>query len=144
MSPKPILPPRLHSGARVALITPSGPLLERDHSARGAELCRALGYEPVLMPNAGRAHGYFAGTDGERLADLNAALTDPAIDAVWCLRGGNGMNRIVDRVDFDGVHLHVDAAAEEEREQENGKSSGHGQHCMQETAKRNRGFIWLR
>lgn len=102
MSPKPILPPRLRPNARVALLAPSGPLLERDHSARGAELCRALGYQPVLMPNAGKVYGYLAGTDDERLADLNSALTDPAIDAVWCLRGGNGLNRIVDRVDFAG------------------------------------------
>jgi muramoyltetrapeptide carboxypeptidase len=101
MPPK-ILPPKLRPGACVALLAPSGPLLERDHLARGAELCRALGCEPVVMPNAGKAHGYLAGTDEERLADLNAALTDPAIDAVWCLRGGNGMNRIIDRVDFTG------------------------------------------
>lgn len=106
MSPKPILPPRLRRDARVALISPSGPSLERDHLARGAELCRALGYEPVLMPNAGVVHGYLAGTDDERLSDLNSALTDPAIDAVWCLRGGNGLNRIVDRVDFAGFASH--------------------------------------
>ena len=78
MPPKPILPPRLRPGSRVALLTPSGPLLERDHCARGVELCRALGYEPVVMPNAGNAHGYLGGSDVERLADLNAALTDPA------------------------------------------------------------------
>ena len=102
MSPKPILPPRLRPGARVALITPSGPLLERDHWERGAELCRTLCLEPVRLENAGKVHGYLAGTDDERAADLNTALTDPTIDAVWCLRGGNGMNRIVDRVDFDG------------------------------------------
>lgn len=101
MSPKPILPPRLRPWARVALITPSGPLLERDHAERGAELCRALCLEPVLLANAGKVYGYLAGTDDERAADLNTALTDPTIDAVWCLRGGNGMNRIVDRVDFD-------------------------------------------
>lgn len=102
MLPKPIQPPRLFPGARIALIAPSGPLLERDHLARGADLCRALGYQPALMPNAGKVSGYLAGSDDERLADLNAALTDPAIDAVWCLRGGNGLNRIVDRVDFAG------------------------------------------
>ncbi|MGH7594283.1 MAG: S66 peptidase family protein [Gemmatimonadales bacterium] len=100
MSPKPILPPRLRPGARVALLTPSGPLLEPDHCARGIELCRALGYEPVVMPHAGTVHGYLGGTDDERLTDLNGALADPDIDAIWCLRGGNGMNRIVDRVDF--------------------------------------------
>lgn len=98
MLPK-ILPPRLAPGARVALIAPSGPLLERDDRTRGAELCGALGFEPVVSPNAGKAYGYLAGTDDERLADLNAALADPSIDAVWCLRGGNGMNRIVDRID---------------------------------------------
>jgi muramoyltetrapeptide carboxypeptidase len=102
MPPKPILPPRLRPGARVALLTPSGPLLEPDHCARGVELCQALGYEPVVMPNAGKVHGYLGGSDVDRLADLNAALTDPGIDAVWCLRGGNGMNRIVDGVDFAG------------------------------------------
>jgi muramoyltetrapeptide carboxypeptidase len=102
MPPKPILPPRLRPGSRVALLTPSGPLLERDHCTRGVELCRALGYEPVVMPNAGNVHGYLGGSDIDRLADLNAALTDPRIDAVWCLRGGNGMNRIVDGVDFAG------------------------------------------
>jgi muramoyltetrapeptide carboxypeptidase len=101
MPPK-ILPPKLRPGARVALLAPSGPLLEHDHLTRGAELCLALGFHPVLMPNAGNSHGYLAGTDDERVADLNAALTDPAIDAVWCLRGGNGMNRIIDRVDFAG------------------------------------------
>ena len=101
MPPK-ILPLRLHPGARVALLAPSGPLLERDYLARGIELCRALGFEPVLMPNAAKAHGYLAGTDAERLGDLNLALTDPAFDAVWCLRGGNGMNRIIDQVDFAG------------------------------------------
>jgi muramoyltetrapeptide carboxypeptidase len=106
MPPKPILPPRLRPGARVALLTPSGPLLERDHCTRGIELCRALGFAPVLAPNTGKAHGYLGGTDDERLGDLNAALADPGIDAVWCLRGGNGMNRIVDRVDFGGFAAH--------------------------------------
>ncbi len=106
MTPKLILPPRLRPGARVALLAPSGPLLERDHAERGVELCRELGFEPVLMPNSGKLHGYLAGTDDERLADLNTALTDPAIDAVWCLRGGNGMNRIIDRVDFAGFAAH--------------------------------------
>jgi muramoyltetrapeptide carboxypeptidase len=86
----------------VALLAPSGPLFERDHLRRGAELCTALGYDPVVMPSAGRMHGYLAGTDDERLADLNTALTEPGLDAAWCLRGGNGMNRIVDRVDFEG------------------------------------------
>ncbi len=100
MQQQPILPPRLGPGARIALVAPSGPLLERDDCHRAESLCRALGFEPHVLPHAQRAYGYLAGTDQERLADLNAALTDPQFDAVWCLRGGDGMNRIIADVDF--------------------------------------------
>lgn len=93
-------PPKLEPGQRIALVAPAGPLLERDDLRRGVELCRALGYEPVLGRHAGGHDGYLAGTDRERLDDLNAALRDPAIAAVWCLRGGYGMTRILDGVDF--------------------------------------------
>ena len=55
---------------------------------------------PSLGAACPRHYGYFSGTDEERLADLNAALQDPAIDAVWCIRGGYGITRILDGVDF--------------------------------------------
>ena len=95
-----VRPPRLAPGARVALVAPAGPLLERDDLVRAQALARALGWEPVLAPHAGGHHGYLSGTDEERLADLNAALADPRIDGVWCIRGGYGMTRILPGVDF--------------------------------------------
>jgi muramoyltetrapeptide carboxypeptidase len=55
---------------------------------------------PVLAPHAGGRHGYLAGTDDDRLADLNQAIADPSIDAIWCIRGGYGVTRILDRVAF--------------------------------------------
>ncbi|HXE57914.1 MAG TPA: LD-carboxypeptidase [Gemmatimonadales bacterium] len=104
MGSKPVArPPRLAPGSRVALVAPAGPLLERDDLARAEELCRALGFEPVVGRHALRAHGYLAGTDEERLADLNHALADPGTDAVWCLRGGYGVTRILDGVDFTAL-----------------------------------------
>jgi muramoyltetrapeptide carboxypeptidase len=84
----------------VALVAPAGPLLEQDDIARAEALCRALDYEPVLGAHAGGHYGYFSGTDDERLADLNVAFRDPTIDAVWCIRGGYGVTRILDGVDF--------------------------------------------
>lgn len=98
-----VLPPRLARGSRVALVAPSGPLLERDDLTRAQELCRALDYVPVLAAHAGGRYGYLAGADDERLADLNAAFADPAADAVWCIRGGYGATRILDRVDYDAL-----------------------------------------
>ena len=98
-----VKPPRLRPGARVALIAPSAVLLERDDLARGVELCRALGFVAALGGHAGARHGYLAGTDDQRLADLNAALGDDTVDAVWCLQGGFGTTRILDRVDFAAI-----------------------------------------
>lgn len=104
MGSKPLVrPPRLERGSRVALIAPAGPLLERDDLVRAQELCRALGYEPVPGEHALARLGYLAGSDEERLADLNGAFRDDSIDAVWCLRGGYGVTRLLDRIDFDAL-----------------------------------------
>jgi muramoyltetrapeptide carboxypeptidase len=104
MGPKPLVrPPRLTRGSRIALVAPAGPLLERDDLTRAEALCRALDYEPVMGAHASGHHGYFSGTDDARLTDLNAALRDPAVDAVWCIRGGYGVTRILDGVDFEAL-----------------------------------------
>ncbi|HET8763418.1 MAG TPA: LD-carboxypeptidase, partial [Gemmatimonadales bacterium] len=90
----------------MALVAPAGPLLELDDQQRAAELCRALGWEPVLAPNAGAQHGYLAGTDAQRLGDLNAALADASIGAVWCIRGGYGLTRILAGVNYAAARHH--------------------------------------
>jgi muramoyltetrapeptide carboxypeptidase len=104
MGSKPLIrPPKLGPGSRIGLVAPAGPLLERDDLTRAEELCRALGYEPVLGTNAYNRYGYLAGTDDQRLDDLNAALRDPMIDAIWCIRGGYGAIRLLERVDYDAL-----------------------------------------
>lgn len=96
-------PPRLAAGARVAIVAPSGPCLEQDDVTRSIELCRALGLDAACGAHVRDRLGYLAGSDADRLSDLNAALRDPAIDAVWCIRGGYGMTRILDEVDFEAL-----------------------------------------
>jgi muramoyltetrapeptide carboxypeptidase len=104
MGSKPVIrPPKLIRGNRIALIAPAGPLLERDDLTRAEALCSALGYDPVLGKSAYSRHGYLAGTDAERLSDLNGALADPSIDAIWCIRGGYGSIRLLDGVDYQAI-----------------------------------------
>ena len=110
MGSKPvILPPKLIPGSRVALVAPAGPLLEQDDLTRAQELCRALGYDPVLGSSAYARHGYMAGTDEQRLGDLNSALADPSINAVWSIRGGYGSLRLLDQVDYAAIARHPKA-----------------------------------
>ncbi len=95
-----MLPPHLASGARVALVCPAGPLRGAADLARAEANARRLGWEPVVGRYVLERSGYFAGTDEERLTDLNAAIRDPRIDGVWCVRGGYGAMRILPGVDF--------------------------------------------
>ena len=92
--------PTIGAGARVALIAPGGPLKGEDDLQRAEGNARALGWEPRRGSHVLACDGYLAGNDGDRLADLNAALTDDDVDAVWCLRGGYGAMRILNSVDY--------------------------------------------
>lgn len=95
-------PPALRPGDAVMLVSPSGPA-RPERVARGVELLSGWGLRPVLAPNAHARHGYFAGPDESRAADLNAAFADPAIRGVLCTRGGYGAQRVVDAIDMAAV-----------------------------------------
>lgn len=97
-----IRPPALGPGARVALVAPAGPLAE-GAVERAAERVRAWGWEPRVGRFAAGRHGFLAGTDAERLADLNEALRADAADAIWCLRGGYGTMRLLPHVEWQGL-----------------------------------------
>ena len=95
----PLRPRALRPGARVALVAPAGPL-GPGVLDEAVDRCRRLELEPVTYPAATRRRGYLAGSDEERLADLQSAFDDPATDAVWALRGGYGTLRILDGLDL--------------------------------------------
>ncbi|MES3035819.1 MAG: LD-carboxypeptidase [Gemmatimonadota bacterium] len=82
-------------GARVALVCGSGPLRGESDVLRAESHVRALGWEPVRGASVLRQAGYLAGSDAERLRDVQWALDDASIDAVWCVRGGYGLTRIL-------------------------------------------------
>jgi muramoyltetrapeptide carboxypeptidase len=128
----------LASGTRVALVAPAGPV-DAERITASEERCRGLGLEPVVFPSASARARYLAGTDAERLADLQGALDDPGIGAVWALRGGYGTLRILERLSLerqrrdpipfigfsDNTSLHV-------RHAELGVVSFHGPHPADE------------
>jgi muramoyltetrapeptide carboxypeptidase len=94
------LPPRLREGSRVALVAPAGPMApERVDIA--LQRCHDYGLQPVLGAAARGRHGaYLAASDEERLHDLQQAIDDPDIGAVWALRGGYGTMRLLAGLDL--------------------------------------------
>jgi muramoyltetrapeptide carboxypeptidase len=92
--------PSISADARVALVAPAGPLNGEHDLERAKENVRSFGWVPVVGANVLARAGYLAGADSARLTDLNRALVDDAIDAVWCIRGGYGVMRILETIDY--------------------------------------------
>jgi muramoyltetrapeptide carboxypeptidase len=59
-----------------------------------------MGWEPVVGDYVLERHGYLAGSDEHRLADLNRFVADRSIDGIWCIRGGYGAMRVLDQIDY--------------------------------------------
>jgi muramoyltetrapeptide carboxypeptidase len=83
-------------------VAPAGPVAAEAVDRAVARVAE-WGWEPRLGAHARGRHGYLSGTDEERAGDFNAALRDPAVDAVWCLRGGYGTMRIVSEIDWSAL-----------------------------------------
>jgi muramoyltetrapeptide carboxypeptidase len=98
--PPTVLPPALKAGDRVALVSPSGPSREPAVVEEGVRRLMKWGLTPVMGKRALESKGYLAGDDAARAADFQAALDDPALKAIFCLRGGYGATRILRRLDW--------------------------------------------
>ncbi|KKD08171.1 S66 peptidase family protein [Streptomyces sp. WM6386] len=102
---KSVRPSRLAPGARVAVVAPSGPVPEERLQA-GLDILRGWDLDPVVGPHVLERHGdfdYLAGSDADRAADLQTAWCDPSVDAVLCARGGYGVQRMIDLLDWEAM-----------------------------------------
>lgn len=106
-SPHPKLhkPPRLRAGMTIGLIAPASPFSEEKRLAAHQNL-GAMGFQIRESAHLYAQNGYLAGSDAQRVEDLHWAFSDPAIDAVWCIRGGYGCSRLLPLIDFDLIGRH--------------------------------------
>jgi muramoyltetrapeptide carboxypeptidase len=98
-----VKPPALPERATIAVVAPSSPPQTRSEIEQATAYFEGLGHRVVFGPNHRKVHGYLAGTDEERAADLQWALGEDGIDMVHALCGGYGMARLHDRIDWDAV-----------------------------------------
>jgi muramoyltetrapeptide carboxypeptidase len=65
------------------------------------ETLQQWGFEVMVGKTIGsNSDNYFSGTDEERLIELQAMLDSEHINAVLCGRGGYGVSRIIDQINF--------------------------------------------
>lgn len=92
-----IFPKNLKKRDKIAIISPAG-AVEESQLEKGLKMLVDKGYEPVLGKHlyTKYSNGYnYAGTEKERISDLNWALNNPEISAVWASRGGYGCQHLL-------------------------------------------------
>lgn len=94
-----IKPPSLKEGDRIGIIAPAGPVL-REEIRPGLEFLESIGFEPVCSSHLYDQKGYLAGEDKARIKDLHVMFNDKKIKAILCARGGYGIHRILDDLDY--------------------------------------------
>lgn len=92
-------PPYLKEGSVIGITCPSGYVAE-SRVAHAIMVLQQWGFKVKKGKTIGTEYHYFSGTDEQRTADLQAMLDDEEIDAILMGRGGYGMSRIIDDLDF--------------------------------------------
>lgn len=94
-----IAPAYLKKGDTIAIVATARKNLE-DNLKPAISWLKSWGLEVVIGATIGLDNNQLAGTDEQRTADFQTQLDNPNIKAIWCVRGGYGTVRIIDKLDF--------------------------------------------
>lgn len=95
-----IKPERLNFGDTIGIIAPASAPPDPKAIDRAVTALEGYGFKVKLAPNVRARLGFIAGTDRARAEDVMKMFTDKKVKAIHCLRGGYGVTRILDRLDF--------------------------------------------
>ena len=99
------VPPYLKKGDTIGIVCPSG-FMPAENAATCIETLQNWGYKVKVGNTLGNQFHYFSGTDKERTQDLQKMLDDNSVKAILCARGGYGLSRIIDKLDFQKFKKH--------------------------------------
>ena len=94
-----IRPKRLERGDTIGIVAPSSPPNQESLQCSLAFL-EQLGLKWRFGKHVNNVNGYLAGTDDERLQDLEEMFADPSIAGIICAGGGYGSARYTDQLDL--------------------------------------------
>lgn len=93
-------PKRINKKDVIGIISPASSPDEFIRVEKGVKYLESLGYRVKVGNNVGKNHGYLAGTDQERVDDIHDMFKDKNVKAVFCIRGGYGAFRLLDKIDY--------------------------------------------
>lgn len=94
-----LTPKKLNIGDKVMIVAPARRVRKYDISA-GVQILEHWGLNVLFSENLFGEDNQYSAVDELRARDLQEAIDNPDIKAIFCARGGYGSIRIVDRIDF--------------------------------------------
>lgn len=98
-----IKPKKLEPGATLGLVAPASPIYNPEDFDQMIINLENLGYKLKLGDHVKDRYGYLAGKDEDRASDFMNMFSHNEVDAVLCVRGGWGCNRILPLLDFEAI-----------------------------------------
>lgn len=93
------IPPYLHDGDTIGIVCPAG-FIPFENAQTCINTLQQWGYKVKAGKTLGNRFNYFSGMDEERLQDVQQMLDDAEVKAILCARGGYGLSRIIDDLDY--------------------------------------------
>lgn len=100
-----LIPPYLKPGDLIGITCPAG-YISKEEIMPSVRIMQEWGFKVRLGKTVDARDHSFGGTDLLRCQDLQAMLDDPEIKAIMCGRGGYGVARVVDGLDFSTFRQH--------------------------------------
>ena len=103
-------PKALRKGDTIGLVGISGAMHRPEENFQNMlDSVEALGFKLIVADSCREQYGYLSGTDYARAQGLNQMFADDRVDGIICMRGGYGVARMLDYVDFDVIRANPKA-----------------------------------
>lgn len=96
-----IKPAALKPGDTVAITSPAGAVWDVTQIETFSAILMGMGFKVIQGKTLKEKFGYFAGTDEFRAKELNDLFADKSIKGIFCMKGGWGCARILDKINYD-------------------------------------------
>ncbi|MDQ3048236.1 MAG: LD-carboxypeptidase [Bacteroidota bacterium] len=99
--PETVKPAALKPGDTIAISSPAGAVWDDVQTEKFISIISELGFKVKRGETLISRYGYFAGDDVFRAKELNELFADKEIKGIFCMKGGWGCARILDKLDYD-------------------------------------------
>ncbi|WP_316821859.1 LD-carboxypeptidase [Pedobacter gandavensis] len=99
-----IIPAYLKTGDTIGITSPAG-FMTSAELLPAIAMIESWGFKVKVGKTIDRRDFCMGGTDQERAVDLQEMLDNPEIKAIMCARGGYGLVRIIDQLNFTNFQL---------------------------------------